>query len=298
MQLPADLRAPGVGADLRAARERLGWSLEDTSAYVRIRLPFLQALEEGRIVDLPAPVYALGFVRSYALALGVDAEEIIRRYQDEVGCGVPRTDLAFPVPVAQQRVPKGAVALLGVALAIGGYTSWYRVTAERGDTVQVQQLPARLAPLALPIVPNRPAHLASANPLPGSLASAYQPSPIAPSAAEAAAPPPAALATVEPAAVTAGGASAATRLVLNATQDAWVQVKDGQGKIVLSKLMHAGDSWPVPDQAGGVAPLVMTTGNAGGTQLLLDGKALPALGAAGAVRHDIALDPAALANGG
>ena len=312
MRLSADFRAPGVGADLRAARERLGWSLEDTSAYVRIRLPFLRALEEGRLADLPAPVYALAFVRTYALALGVDADEIVRRYQDEVGGGLPKTDLAFPIPVPQQSVPKGAVALLGIAIAVVGYMSWYRVSADRGDSVQVQQVPARLAPLALPQVPLRPARVASAAPT-VSVATAYQRPSVAPSAAEAAAPsqtgsfsalspafaasPTASsgLPSMGTGASASAGTVAGSRLVLDATQDAWVEVKDTQGRIVLSKLLHAGDSWPVPDQPSGAAPLVLTTGNAGGTQLLLDGKPLPALGAAGAVRHDIALDPTALA---
>ena len=42
-----------VGADLRAARERAGWGLPAVSAHLRIRLPFLEAIEEGRISDLP-----------------------------------------------------------------------------------------------------------------------------------------------------------------------------------------------------------------------------------------------------
>jgi cytoskeleton protein RodZ len=83
-------------------------------------------------------------------------------------------------------------------------------------------------------------------------------------------------------------------MVLAATADAWVQVKDSQGKILLSKLMHAGDSWPVPDQAPGTPPLLLTTGNAGGTQLTVGGTPLPALGTPGAVRHDIELNPTTL----
>ena len=72
---PAAARA---GADLKAARERLGLSLDDVAVSLRIRVPHLEALEEGRISMLPGTAYALAFVRTYATALGLDAEEMVR----------------------------------------------------------------------------------------------------------------------------------------------------------------------------------------------------------------------------
>ncbi len=69
------LGASRVGAELRAARLRLGLALPDVVAKLRIRLRFLQAIEEGRVADLPGQVYAVGFVRSYAALLGLDAAD-------------------------------------------------------------------------------------------------------------------------------------------------------------------------------------------------------------------------------
>ena len=80
-------------------------------------------------------------------------------------------------------------------------------------------------------------------------------------------------------------------LLIRATSDAWVQVRERQGAILLSRLMRGGESWPVPR---GVK-LVMTTGNAGGTELVVDGVAAPALGPSGALRRDVPLDDAAIA---
>jgi cytoskeleton protein RodZ len=94
-----------------------------------------------------------------------------------------------------------------------------------------------------------------------------------------------------------GGGTPANHVVLSANADAWVQVKDAQGKIVLSKLMHQGDSWPVPDPAAGQGPMVLTTGNAGGTVLTVDGQAVPALGGPGVVKRDVPLDPGSLRTG-
>jgi hypothetical protein len=76
------------------------------------------------------------------------------------------------------------------------------------------------------------------------------------------------------------------RVRLKATADCWVKIRDADGKVVLSRLLHAGDSFAPPGNAG----LTMTVGNAGALVVALDGKDLPALGAEGAVKK-IGLDP-------
>jgi cytoskeleton protein RodZ len=77
--------------------------------------------------------------------------------------------------------------------------------------------------------------------------------------------------------------------VITATADSWVEVQDATGNILFSKTMHAGDSWPVPDEPG----LTMTAGNAGGTVITIGGKAGAPLGANGTVLRGYALTPAA-----
>ena len=42
-------RAPRVGAELRAARQRYGWELDAVAASLRIRASYLEAIEAGRI---------------------------------------------------------------------------------------------------------------------------------------------------------------------------------------------------------------------------------------------------------
>ncbi len=83
------------------------------------------------------------------------------------------------------------------------------------------------------------------------------------------------------------------RIVLKATQDAWVQVRDRQGNLLLTRVLRVGDSYMVPNQAD----LTLLTGNAGGLEISVDGSALPALGPVGAVRRNIPLDPEALRDG-
>jgi cytoskeleton protein RodZ len=59
-----------VGAELRGVRERLGWKLSDVAEGLRIRLPYLEAIERGELSALPGAAYQTGFVRSYSQALG------------------------------------------------------------------------------------------------------------------------------------------------------------------------------------------------------------------------------------
>jgi cytoskeleton protein RodZ len=85
----------------------------------------------------------------------------------------------------------------------------------------------------------------------------------------------------------------AGQIVLHAKSDAWVEVHNRQGAALMERLMRAGETWTVPEHAG----LVLSTGNAGGLELLVDGKPAPSLGAFGAVRRDIPLNPALVRDG-
>jgi cytoskeleton protein RodZ len=297
---PSD--APRVGADLRAARHRLGWELPEVAAGLRIRLPYLEALEDGRIADLPGNAYALGFLRTYATALGLDADELSRRFKAEAAAVNRKTELTFPVPVPERGVPAGAVVLLGAILAVGAYIGWYRLSGEgKLPAEAVAPVPARLAPLAEQAVPPNPPSSAqapapTASPPVAVAKDAPAIPPMSPTSAAAALPPPAAPPASPASATVATAAPPApdgTRIVLRAKSDAWMQVRDRGGQVLLNRVLHPGDSWAVPVRAN----LLLTTGNAGGTELVVDGAATPPLGAPGAVRRDLPLDPDQIKDG-
>jgi cytoskeletal protein RodZ len=76
-------RAPQVGEILQTARERKGIDLVRAERETKIRARHLVALERGDLDDLPAPVYAKGFLRNYSLYLGLDPDEMISRWRRE-----------------------------------------------------------------------------------------------------------------------------------------------------------------------------------------------------------------------
>jgi len=77
-------RAPNVGEILQTARERKGVDLTRAERETKIRARHLAALESGDVADLPAPVYAKGFLRNYSTYLGLDAAEMLVRWRREI----------------------------------------------------------------------------------------------------------------------------------------------------------------------------------------------------------------------
>jgi len=62
---------------LRDTRVLAGLSMADVERDTRINRAYIEAIEDGRFGDIPAPIYARGFVRSYARYLGLDPEESV-----------------------------------------------------------------------------------------------------------------------------------------------------------------------------------------------------------------------------
>nr|WP_321983023.1 RodZ domain-containing protein [uncultured Lichenicoccus sp.] len=298
VEQPAPASAPQltqVGDSLRRQREQLGWDLGEVADWLRIRRSYLQALEEGRSDGLPSGTYTIGFLRSYAAALGLDAQEAVERLRRESRGSLGHPDLSFPSPVPERGVPAGAAILLGVVLLIGAYAGWYVFSAR--DAVTVQAVPpvpdAMLSPPAPP-----PARTSAAVQMPAKMAAVPLP---APTVAQAAPQPVAApaLPTPEPRPAAAPAAALPSPIVpavtvgvtLKALAATWVQVRKADGTVVYDHVLAPGDTWIVPVAT---PPLTLTTGNAGGLALAVGDVIGPALGRSGAVRRNLSLDPAAV----
>jgi len=75
---------PTIGQKLRQAREQRGAELSDVEVATKIRVKFLAAMEEDRWDELPAPVYARGFLEIYARHLGLDRQALLDEYSETV----------------------------------------------------------------------------------------------------------------------------------------------------------------------------------------------------------------------
>jgi cytoskeletal protein RodZ len=72
------------GNFLRRGREARGLSIAELSRATKIKETNLELLEGARLDALPAQVFVRGFVTSYARAVGLDADEAMRRYRAHV----------------------------------------------------------------------------------------------------------------------------------------------------------------------------------------------------------------------
>ncbi len=74
-----------VGQRLKAVRLKRGLTLEQVEQLTKVRLKYLQALEDDRPDILPTEVYCLGFLRCYGEALGFNTKKLLDQYRQERG---------------------------------------------------------------------------------------------------------------------------------------------------------------------------------------------------------------------
>ncbi|MEK9966399.1 MAG: RodZ domain-containing protein [Rhodospirillaceae bacterium] len=393
--------ADHVGSFLREARENAGSTVADIARNLRIRRVYLEAIEDGRFDELPGATYAIGFVRSYAAYLGLDAPVLVERFKEEAsGIQAPQ-DLDFPTPVPEGRFPGGLLVTICLLLAGAAFGGWYWYQSQNG--IEVARVPPpgeaplvppsylepQVDPLAsmaeVPALEQREGATVATDPVPEAVApdaAADTPAGAAEAGAETAAqatqttdeiaevpatrepdvtavaestpetaeaPTPAeatadetptvetptdetaadetaaatpttpvpdlsvfnsepaiialpgtsdteSVASAGPAARegrTFGARNAAARIILQAQENTWVQVREDDESVILTQMLEAGDRYMVPKRDG----LRLMTGNAGGLEILVDGEVVPAIGERGESRRDVRLDPGLLRAG-
>ena len=110
-------RARRIGDILRQSRVDRGVTLADVEQDIRINRVYIEALENARFEELPAPVYARGFMRSYARYLGLDPDEALRAVPRDL----PRPRDLDPMPGLRRAMPSTLPAMprLNPPMAIG-----------------------------------------------------------------------------------------------------------------------------------------------------------------------------------
>lgn len=167
------------GEELRREREIRGISLKEIADATKISKRFLEAIERNDHRTLPAPAFTRGFVRAYALYVGLNAEEMVNRYnfavanddriekpphiekypQQPVRDITPRPPAKRGIPPVYARVDRNAVAVVVIVAALAGVAWWavrYKRTHDQEVTAEAAAatVPARAAvPVAEPPKP-------------------------------------------------------------------------------------------------------------------------------------------------
>lgn len=270
-----------AGALLRAAREASGLSIDAVAQQLRLAPRQVSALEEDDYTHLPGRTFVRGFVRNYARVLQLDAETVLGALA--AGSGAPA--LAAPtlqptaptmgeLPVGDHPRPafsRWAIPLtLAAIVAAAALYEWLRPAGDGKPVVSqapaTTERPVTVAPVPPPV---------GGSPLPNPLASAP---PAAATAAEVASPAVAATETAvgsAPATLAASksieaparegiaGAAAApgpgdAQLVLQFRDFSWTEVKDRDGRVLMSSMNPGGTTQAV----SGTPPFEIVIGNA------------------------------------
>ncbi|MGQ0558698.1 MAG: RodZ domain-containing protein [Sphingosinicella sp.] len=140
-----------IGERLRLAREAEGLKIEDVADRTRIPIRHLLHIERGEWDALPAPTYCVGFARSYATTVGLDAAAIGRELREQLGDTRSRQmPIDFFEPADPTRVPPRWLAWVAAMLAIvlvTGYLVW-RSTLDAEREPEVVPPPQASAPAA------------------------------------------------------------------------------------------------------------------------------------------------------
>jgi cytoskeletal protein RodZ len=140
--------AAELGAMMREMRENLGHDLESVASDLRIRLVYIEAIEAGRLSDLPGNAYISGFLRAYSDFLGLDGAEIVRRFKMAGAEISTQSRLHLPSPVEEGRLPTASILLVAAVIAAAAYGGWYYLSfADKNPIETVAKLPRELSNL-------------------------------------------------------------------------------------------------------------------------------------------------------
>ncbi len=152
-----------IGTTLRDARVRRDISLQQAEDDTKIRVKYIQAMENEDFDVLPAGTYVKGFLRTYADYLDLDAQLLIDEYNDRFGSGDYREHIIQPTRTAKSdKAPRARrkhqtnyvlVAILAVVIiAVLAYLGWGNASSEKPTLVTTTETDAAVqtAPATTP----------------------------------------------------------------------------------------------------------------------------------------------------
>ncbi len=307
---------PSFGENLRREREMRGVTLEEISESTKISTRLLQALEADQFSDLPGGIFTRNFIRAYAQYLGLDEEHALSEYKRAAGSPVDNdlTRLAPNKTLSSMSGSRGRLlpwvviaVLLGSGYAVYRYS--HRNVEVPAAPTQAASTPSTNTPAAnTPAVtappgtaPAGPAGTQGSNPSGADNAAGAPPNPNGQSPSPGASGANSAGTTAAPSGSAAVPDAGSTTNAASGANDASAGPELGEGDLVL-QVSTSEESWIAVAADGKTLwqhalPanstrrfrakdfFDVTTGNAQGTSLTLNGQAQKSLGREGEFRR-------------
>jgi cytoskeleton protein RodZ len=275
-----------VGQDLRKARQRKGEDLAQISAALKIRKGYLDALEQSNLEELPGRVYAIGFVRSYADYLGLDAEQCVERLKIEIAGRDEEKEAKVSIsPEQENKLPQGTAIFVIVLLIALVYGVYYLVSASRMQAPPVTPVPARLS--AQTETPPPPPAVEPVQTPPAETQAAAVPEPATP-------PPPPKAADVQlPQGQKLGTGNRNSRVTIRIHRPVHVSVQGASAdQFFINRNLNPGDTYAVPNLPG----IKLSASDSGALEAIVDGNSLGYMGGDGIVAEALSLNPQDVVN--
>ena len=119
-----------LGSAFRVARDHAGLTRDEAADGLHLDVAVIAAIEEGRFEDLPMRPYARGYVRNYARILGLDADDVARRFDaadvappESSGVGL-RPRVSRKSELALRPLALGYAAIVAILLIALGAVLW------------------------------------------------------------------------------------------------------------------------------------------------------------------------------
>jgi len=248
-----------IGQALRALREAKNLSLNDIAEKTCVRRAYLQAIEDLNIDQLPSRPFAVGYVKAYAEALGVNTDKAVRQFR--LDAPSPDEALKAPVGVRKERDPRLSW-LAGVCAVVAGAVVIWNLAqhAVAHDGAPTPPVAVSNAPAPAPASAKSPVALAAAMPAP---ADSDVPQPyVTPGMAKAVGGPEAAAAEaaaaqpakvfINPHAAVYGAPAAQSVVTLRALKSASLVIKGSDGAIYFARQLAPGEAFRAPANVSGL----------------------------------------------
>jgi cytoskeleton protein RodZ len=259
MELQQAAATDSVGAQLRQAREARGMSIESVSNAIKLAPRQVEAIESDDFGQLLSPTYARGFIRNYASLIGLDAQSLLGRLDQQHVCATPQlieqanVGVTMPNQSAHRKWLLPLIALSVPAIVALALYVWFEFWPASPQVVDAITSESEAA------APWVAAPVESSQTLPDVVA---LPPDAAVEPADASVSPPADV-TAPPMAALPGQ----RQLAFTFATDSWVEMRDASESILFSELNRSGSTRTL----NATFPVSLVIGNARSVTLHIDG---------------------------
>ena len=279
-----------LGSSFVEARAKHGLTQEMAAKSLKVRSLTIQKFENGQDLDISGTAYQIGFIRSYAKLVGLNADKVIESYKKLNFLDEKPLDYNFPSAVQEKKSIIPLMSLVIFLFALISYSSWYylNITKDTNIKARIADNPNNQNKFSYVKIEEEKSNLSTTkrednNSIDKNISVEDEIANLNNNKSNVDTGPNQLKTIVETntneVSAVANERDPDTEMVLKSTGNSWVEIEDVDGNSFLTRLMRPGETFVIPRQKG----LTLSTGNAGVLSLTYGSIHISNLGAVGEV---------------